>query len=335
MMQPSSNAEGEMRAWIQSSYGGPEALRVQQVRKPTPGHRQVRVRMVTASVHVGDYLLVCGRPYAARFATGWPSPRQRSPGTDVAGVIDAAGPEISGLRVGDAVVASSARGEGGCAEYAVYGTSEVVRKPAGLGFVQAAALPVSGLAALHALRDVAAIRPGQRILILGATGGVGLYAVQLARAMGGEVAAEGLPEHAALLLSVGAHRIVDHATADLQSDGSRYDIILDNVGRRPFTQLQRVLTPRGVVIPNSGRAGLSYMLAAFARSLVNQRQARPYLSRPNAADLQLLTGAASRGALRAIIDRVYSFEEAADAITHVGRGRASGKVIVEIMDTSS
>ncbi|MEU4804066.1 NAD(P)-dependent alcohol dehydrogenase [Actinosynnema sp. NPDC023587] len=317
-----------MRAVVQDRYGTPDVLAPADLGTPAPGAGQVLVRVRAASVNYADWLFLTGTPYLLRLAAGPRRPKNPVRGTDLAGVVEAVGPGVTGVRAGDEVLG---QGEGTFAEYALARADHLVAKPANLTFEQAAALPMAGLTALHGLRAAKAAA-GDRVLVNGAAGGVGSFAVQLARHRGCVVTAVcgGSDE---LLRSVGVDDVIDYRTRDFTREDARYDVILDNVGNHSPTALCRVLTRRGTLLPNSGRGGrwlgsLPRIVRGAVTSPLVGRRIKVYVSTPNPADLAELVALAEAGAVVPLVGRTYPLERVADALAHVGAGHARGKVVV-------
>lgn len=322
-----------MRAFVQTAYGEPErVLELREIADPTPGDSDVLIRVRAVSLHAGDYFLARGVPWLARTAVGLPGPkRDYVIGLDVSGVVEGVGSAVTRFKVGDEVfaeVSPRAGGVGGCAELTAAPEDNVVRKPSNLGFEEAAAIPVSALAALHGLRDAGKLKPGQHVLIVGAAGGVGTYAVQLARHFGAEVTGVCSAGNAELVRSLGADHVIDYAREDFTAGGPRYDLILDNIGDHSLSQARRALKPDGVLLPNSGRAGFGYFVAAFLVAPFVRQQGAPYLSTPKRDDLELLGSLAEQGVLRPVVGHTFPFDQAPAALTLVGGGHARGKVVV-------
>lgn len=316
-----------MRAVVQNAYGPSSVLRVADLEPPVAGAADVLVRVHAASLHAGDHLIMRGSPYIARFSAGWPRPRDYVVGLSAAGVVEAAGSEVTLLAPGDRVFGEC---RGSCAELALGTEDKLVRIPDSVTFDHAAAFPTSALAALHGLRDAVQVKPGMRILVVGASGGVGTFMVQIAKAMGAHVTGVCSALNVELVRSLGADEVIDYTTDDF-ADGTRtYDVILDNVGNRSFADLRRALAETGVVIPNSGTAGLGRLLGDFVRSMFVRQQGRMYLSEPNRADLLALVEMIESGALRAVIDRVVGLEEVPKALAAIEQGHTPGKVVVRI-----
>jgi NADPH:quinone reductase-like Zn-dependent oxidoreductase len=252
------------------------------------GDDDVLVRVGAASVHPGDYFLMTGEPYVVRLAFGLRRPRHPIPGRDLVGVVAAVGKDVADLQPGDEVFGWSTTGT--LAEYACVPADQLVRTPANLSAAQAAAVPTSGLTALQALRDIALVHPGQRVLITGASGGVGTFAVQIAKALGAEVTGVCSTRNVELVRSVGADHVIDYTRTDFTRTGLRYDAILDNVEAQSLSDVRRALTPTGTLIPNSGRGGrwvgpLGRVVKARAGSVFTRQTLQPFLSVEKRQDL--------------------------------------------------
>ncbi|HSJ45701.1 MAG TPA: NAD(P)-dependent alcohol dehydrogenase, partial [Euzebyales bacterium] len=301
-----------MKAVIQDVYGGPDVVRLADVDTPTIGDDEVLVRVRAAAVHPGDLLLMQGVPYMMRPMFGLRQPRKRTPGFDVAGHVEAVGTRVRDLRPGDEVFGE---GEGSCAEYVAASSGALAPKPAGLTFEQAAAVPMSGLTALHALRDVAKVRPGQRVLINGAAGGIGTFAVQIGTALGAEVTGVCSTRNVDLVRGLGAARVIDYTREDFTRGGTRYDLILDNVANHSLSELRRALTPHGTLIPNNGTSGgrwfgpLPRMAQALAVSPLVGQHMRLFVSKANRADLEAISAMIDAGDVTPVIDRTYQLSE--------------------------
>jgi len=317
-----------MQAIVQTAYGSGDVLELRQIDRPAFGDSDVLVSVVAASVHAGDFFIMKGVPYLARFSAGWPRPKGYVPGYDVAGIVEAVGARATGFQPGDEVFGEC--GGGACAEYVSAAEDRFVHKPARLTFEQAAGVPISALAALQGLRDAGQVKPGHRVLINGAAGGVGTFAVQVAKALGAEVTGVCSAKNAEMVRSIGADHVIDYTTEDFTRTGEQYDRIFDNVGNRSFSECRRALTPEGVLIPNSGHAGIGYLIRAFVRSLFVRQQGRPFLSTPNQADLLALKALIESGRLMPVIDRTYPLSETPQALEYVGKGHASGKVVISV-----
>lgn len=314
-----------MRAIIQEHYGPPEALHVREVETPPVGDGEVRVKVHAAGVNPLDWHLVRGTPLIARTALGFPNPKVTRRGVDVAGRVDAVGSGVTTLRPGDDVFGWC---EGAFAEYAAAPEDHFVAKPAAMTFEEAAAVPVAAVTALQGLRDVGRLRAGQRVLINGAAGGVGTYAVQIAKSYGANVTAVCSTRNLELVRSLGADRVVDYTREDFTKNGGGYDVIFDNAGSRPISTLQRMLATGGTLVYNSG-ASMSRVAMAQLRSRLGQH-VHMFLAKITRDDLEFLRGLIDAGKLRSVIDRTYPLDEAGAAIAYVEAGHARGKVVITV-----
>jgi NADPH:quinone reductase-like Zn-dependent oxidoreductase len=321
-----------VKAIIHDRYGPVETLEWRDVSAPAIGATDVLVRVRAAGLHIGDAFAVRGHPFVVRASTGIRKPRYGVPGFDVAGVVEAVGEAVTRFRVGDEVVGC---GEGTCAELVRAPERDLVPKPSGLSFEEAAAIPTSGLAALHGIR-AGRLRPGHRVLIIGASGGVGTFAIQIAKAQGAaSVTAVCSGRNADLVRSIGADEVVDYTTTDFTRTDARYDVIFDCIENRGFGAVRRLLAPGGTLVLNSGTgAGGLGLILRLVRPLVvapfvRQRIVR-YLSNPNQADLAALMALVEDGSLRPVIDRAYPMPEAPAALRHIEGGHARGKVVVAV-----
>jgi NADPH:quinone reductase-like Zn-dependent oxidoreductase len=263
-----------MQAILHSRYGPPDALELKDIDQPVVTDDQVLVRVHAAAVGKGDWLTVQGLPYVARLRYGLPNPKHPVPGFDVAGRIEAVGPNVTQLQPGDAVFGWC---EGSFAEYASVPEGQLALKPANLSFEQAAAVPISGFAALQALRDTGRVQPGQQVVIIGASGGVGSFAVQIAKAFGAEVTGVCSTKSVDMVRSIGADHVIDYTQQDFTRTGQRYDLILEMAGNRSLSDLRRALTPKGTLVLVGGSGGRWFMgtgrtlRAVLVSPLVGQR----------------------------------------------------------------
>jgi NADPH:quinone reductase-like Zn-dependent oxidoreductase len=327
-----------MKAIVQESYGPPErVLRLEDVDRPTVGDDDLLIRLRATSVNTPDWITVTGVPYVLRLRSGLRRPRTAVRGTDVAGVVEAVGTNVTDLRPGDEVFGSSWAGAlatpGTFAEFTAVPASRLIKKPAGLTFEEAAASVMSGLTALIAIRDVGKVESGTRVLINGASGGVGTFAVQIARALGAEVTGVSSTRNLELLRSLGAHHVIDYTKEAFTRDERRYDVILDNVMNHPPSKTARVLTSTGIFIPNSiGNtgglfAGLPRMARAalMGRGSTNVQLVTLVVNRENLEALAALLESAD---VEVVIDKVYPLSHAADAVAHMLGHHARGKVAI-------
>jgi NADPH:quinone reductase-like Zn-dependent oxidoreductase len=320
-----------MRAITQNGYGPPErVLRCEEIRVPAIGADDVLVRMRATSVNTPDWATVMGEPYLLRLGIGIRRPKQPVRGSDVSGVVEAVGARVTGLVPGDAVFGS---GRATFAEYVVAPAAQLIKKPDALGFTDAAASVMTGLTALVAMRDVARAGPGTRVLVNGASGGVGTMAVQIARVLGAEVTAVCGPRNAGLVRSLGARHVIDYTNEDFTQGQPRFDVVLDNVLNHPPAKTARVLAPGGKLIPNSLgiTGGLLAGLPRIAQAVImGLGRTKVGLVTPtvNNENLRALLRLLEPGEVRVIIDKAYPLEDAASAIAHVQEHHAAGKVAI-------
>jgi len=323
-----------MRAVVYSEYGGPEVLRLAEVEKPAPADNEILVKVHAAAVNPVDWHFMRGSPFPIRFGRGLKKPKtpQRL-GFDFSGTVEAVGGHVTRSTIGDAVFGGAS---GSLAEYVILsGDRDPVKKPDRLTFEQAAGVALAGMTALQALRDKAQVQRGQHVLINGAAGGIGTYAVQLAKSLGANVTGVQSTRNVELVRSLGADHVIDYMTADFTTTGERYDVIFDNVSNRSLAEIGRVLKPGGTLVPNGG--GTPDKPASIARLLKTlmmwpflNHKIRFFVTSPNRDDLQFLADLLQAGTLVPVIDRCYPLSEAADAMRHLESGHARGKIIVTI-----
>ena len=316
-----------MKAIVQTAYGSPDVLQLKEIDRPVVKDDDVLVRVHAAALHAGDYFTMKGEPYVARMAAGWPNPKDYIPGFDMAGRVEAVGKNVTRLKSGDEVFGAPGSV---CAEYVRAGEDMFVQKPHNLTLEQAAAVATSALAALHGLRDAGKVQPGQKVLINGASGGVGTFAVQIAKAFGAEVTGVCSTRNVDLVRSIGADHVIDYTQEDFTQSGQRYDLILDNVANHSLSDCRRVLTPQGIHLPNSGLGGLGYVIKAFVSSLFVRQQGAPFVSQAKYEDLVVLKELIEAGKVTPVIDRTYPLSETPEAMGYVGEGHARGKVVIRL-----
>lgn len=321
-----------MKAVIQSEYG-PADLRIENVPRPEIGDDEVLVEVHAASIHAGDALMMQGRPYVFRAGTGLRRPRTATPGFDLAGTVVSVGPDVTRFRAGDEVFGE---GKSSLAEYARAKESRLALKPTNLTFEQAAVLTVSGLTALRAVRDVGNVQSGQSVLIVGAAGGIGTYAVQIAKAMGATVTGVCSGGKADLVRSLGADHVIDYTQEDFTASDQKYDFILDNVGTTSLSDMRKVLAPEGTLIPNSGTSGgqwfgpIPTMVRAMATSPFVSQNIRLFVSIPNEADLDALVDLVESGDVVPVVGATYPLDDAQQAFSELTSGHATGKVAITV-----
>jgi NADPH:quinone reductase-like Zn-dependent oxidoreductase len=319
-----------MKAIVQDTYGSADVMQSRDIATPQIADGEVLIRVHAASVHVGDWILATGSPFVMRFATGLRRPKQTVPGTDVAGTVEAVGTGVTRFGPGDEVFGWCA---GAFAEYAAAPEAQLAAKPATLTFEQAAAVGVSATTALQLLRDNGKVQPGQRVLVNGASGGVGSFAVQIAKAMGAEVTGVTSTQNADLVRSIGADHVIDYTREDFTQGGPRYDLILDNVGNHSMAQTRRALTPTGTLISNGGgHAGgkLGRTLRTLLVAMFVRQQAGPTVKTQNHDDLVALKDLVDAGRISPVIDSTYRLDETPDAIRRVATGHARGTIVIAV-----
>jgi NADPH:quinone reductase-like Zn-dependent oxidoreductase len=312
-----------VRAVVQRRYGGPETLELADVARPAIGSDDVLVRVRAAAVNPTDYVVMRG---LLRWETGWRRPEQQVRGFDAAGTVEAVGANVADLSPGDAVFGSC---RGSFAEYAVAVPAKLVQKPERLSFEQAAAITVAGTMALEALRDHAQLRAGQRIAITGATGGVGSFAVQIAKAFGAEVTAVCRTENVELARQLGADHVFDYTREDYLRD-QRYDAIFDNGGGRSLRELRGALAPGGLVVLNCGQDISLAVAGLAARVILRRRDVKQFGRKVLHADLLQLAALAEDGSVTPLVDRTYPLEETPAAISYLMARHPRGKVVVTV-----
>jgi NADPH:quinone reductase-like Zn-dependent oxidoreductase len=323
-----------MKAIVQDKYGSADVLELRDVEKPQPGDDELLIRVHAAGLDPGVWHLMTGLPYLVRaMGFGFRKPKIRIRGTDVAGTVEAAGKNVIRLKQGDQVYGTC---DGSFAEYACAKAERFAPKPANLSFEQAAAVPISGMTALNGLRDVGKLQPGQKVLIIGAAGGVGTHAVQLAKAFGGMVTGVCSRSKVELVESIGADEVIDYTREDFTDGTRQYDLILDTAGRRPLSQLRRALTPQGTLVIVGGEGGDRW-LGGFQRqmfaplsSLFTEQKLLGLISKERHKDLLTLRDLIEAGKLTPVIDRTYSLRDAPQAIRYLGQGHARGKVVLTV-----
>src|SRR5262245_33501544 len=321
-----------MKAIVHERYGRPEVLALREVPVPVPADDQVLVRVRASSVNPVEWYGVTG-PFFARPGNGLRRPTFTGVGADVAGTVEAVGTNVEGVAPGDEVYGVAA---GAWAEFACARTERTGRKPANLSFEEAATVPIAAVTALQALRDKGRVERGQKVLINGASGGVGTFAVQLAKAFGTEVTAVCSSGNVGLVASLGADRVVDYTRDDFTRLPDSYDVVLDIAGSRSFFELRRVLTPDATVVLVGGRmtyrglGPIPHLLGSRLKAVGRSQEAISFLAKVTPDDLAVLRELFEAGTIRPVIDRTYSLEDAEEALAYLGEGHAKGKVVVTV-----
>lgn len=316
-----------MRAIVQNAYGLPDLLELKEIDKPGVGDDEVLVRVQATAVNAGDVFSMRGSPWVARMVVGFPRPNDYVLGWDVAGCVEAIGSEVTRFQPGDEVFAAC---DHTFAEFVSAAEDKFAMKPANLTFEQAAAVPTAADTALLGLRDAGKVQPGQEVLINGASGGVGTFAVQIAKSYGAEVTGVCSTRNVDMVRSIGADHVIDYTKEDFTQGGPRYDLILDNVANHSLSACRRALTPQGIHIPNSGHGGLGWMLKAFISSPFVRQQGRPFVATSKHENLLVLKELIEAGKVTPVIDRTYPLSETPEALGYVGEGHARGKVIITL-----
>jgi NADPH:quinone reductase-like Zn-dependent oxidoreductase len=320
-----------MKAILHTAYGSPDVLQLTETAKPVPKDDEVLVRIRAASVNPLDWHFMRGSPVPMRLATGLRKPKDGRLGTDVSGQIEAVGRNVTEFQAGDEVFGTC---KGAFAEYACAAEKTLVRKPESVTFEAAAAVPVAALTALQALRDKGHVQPGQKVLINGAAGGVGTFAVELAKSFGAEVTGVCGTRNVAMVRSIGADRVVDYTKEDFTRSGQRHDLMLDMIGNQTLAACRRALTPHGTLVRVGGAAkGLQLLTGILKLVLV-----APFISQKlvllmthlNQADLTVMQGLLASGKVTPVIDRSYPLSEVAAAIRYLEEGHARGKVVITV-----
>ena len=321
-----------MKAITQDTYGSPDVLEFTDVEMPDVGDDQVLVRVRATSLQPLDWHYMRGEPVIMRPSLGWRGPKHKTPGADVAGVVEAVGGGVTQFKPGDEVFGGC---DAGCAEYSISSERDLAMKPGNLTFEQAAAVPVAALTALQGLRDTGKVEPGQRVLINGAAGGVGTFAVQIAKALGADVTGVTSTGNVEMVRSIGADHVIDYTREDFTETGERYDVLFDGVGNRALADLRRVIQPKGTLVvcgaaPGRWFAPLVPSLRAVVVSPFVGQRLRPFLAKIVQADLIVMKELIESGKVTPVIDRTYQLTETAEAMRYVEAGHAKGKVVITI-----
>ncbi|MCA9999455.1 MAG: NAD(P)-dependent alcohol dehydrogenase [Anaerolineales bacterium] len=326
-----------MKAITYTKYGSPEVLRLEEVEKPTPKDNEVLIKIHAAAITAGDVIVLKGEPFVTRFATGLQKPKNAIPGKEIAGRIEAVGQNVTQFQPGDEVFGDlSVASWGAFAEYVAVPESAIALKPTNLTFEEAAAVPESAVVALQGLRDKGKIQSGQKVLINGASGGVGLYAVQIAKAFGAEVTAVCSTRNIELVRSLGTDHVIDYTQEDFTRNGQQYDLILAANGFHPISDYKRALSPEGIYVATGGTMTQSLqatMIGPFI-SMAGRKKMGGMLVKPNKNDLVFIKELIEANKVTPVIDRRYPLSEVADAYRYMGKGRAQGKVIITMEQNS-
>jgi len=327
-----------MQAFVYTEYGPPDVLKFKDVEIPSIKADEVMVKVCAVSLNAYDWHLLRADPFLVRLmGGGLLKPKTTIPGADIAGIIEAVGGQVRQFQPGEAVFGEVASGSGGFAEYAVSPERSLVLKPANLSFEQAAAVPMAGITALQGLRDRGRIQPGQKVLIQGASGGVGTFAVQLAKYFGTEVTAVCSTRNVEMVRSLGADHVIDYNKDDFTKNNQQYDLILAVNGYHPLAAYKRALTPKGIYVMAGGTNAQIFqaMLLGPLMSSKGGRKMGGVSAKTSQEDLLILKELLEAGKIVPIIDRCYPFSEAVDAVRYIDSGHVKGKVVITVQATGT
>lgn len=324
-----------MRAIVQYRYGSPgEVLELNEIDKPSLKEDEVLVRVRAAGVHIGDWLTISGLPYLIRLGYGLLKPKNRVPGMEMSGQVESVGKNVTQFKPGDEIFGWC---KGAFAEYVAVSEDALALNPADASFEQAAGVPISGFTALQAVRDIGEVKPGQKVLVIGASGSVGTFAVQIAKAYGAEVTGVCSTRNVEMVRSIGADHVIDYMADDFSQGATRYDVILDTAGNHSLSDLRRALTPKGTLVIIGGSGGR--WLMGFGRTIrasllspfVGQRL-RQFLSKTTRDDLLVLKELIETGKVMPVIDKTYELSEAAAAVDYIGERHTRGKTVIKVSE---
>ncbi|MBA3822568.1 MAG: NAD(P)-dependent alcohol dehydrogenase [Ktedonobacterales bacterium] len=320
-----------MKAIIYTRYGSPDVLQLAEADKPLPQANQVLIKVHAASANPVDWHSMRGAPFMVRMSDGWRHPKDGRIGVDLAGVVEAVGDTVTQFHPGDAVFG---RGTGSFAEYVCARVTSVAPKPAALSFEAAAAVPIAALTALQGLQDAGQVQTGQQVLINGASGGVGTFAVQIAKALGAHVTGVSSTGNIELVRSIGADQVIDYTQADFTRSGQHYDVIFDTVGACSIAAYQRALRPQGIALVvgfSSTPKLLNHMILGPMRSRSGKQQIRMFMAQPNQQHLLRIKELLEASKVVPVIDRRYPLAETPEAIRYLEAGHARGKVVITVL----
>ena len=323
-----------MKSIIYHEYGTPDVLKLEQIEKPIPQDDEILVKVYATTANIGELVIIKGEPYIMRLMFGLRKPKSGSFGEDIAGTVEAVGANVTQFQPGDGVFGWA---KGSFSEYVCASEENFLLKPTNLTFEQAGAVGVSAFTALQALRTQGNIQSGQKVLINGASGGVGSFAVQIAKAYGAEVTGVCSTNNVDMVRALGADHVVDYKQEDFTQNGQQYDLILDNVGNHSLSGFKRVLAPQGKVLPNAGGHGkgrwfgdMGNIIKVAISSLFSRQQGQPFLALPNKEDLAILKELVESGDVTPFIEKTYPLRDSASAFKHVETGRTRGKIVINV-----
>jgi NADPH:quinone reductase-like Zn-dependent oxidoreductase len=325
-----------MKSVVYSKYGSAEVLEIAEIPIPTITDNQVLVKVQAVSINPADWHFMRGTPYLVRLQSGLLKPKIGKFGLDMAGVVESVGANITEFKVGDEVFGESM---GALSEFAVFSQNSIARKPANLNFEEAAAVPMAGFTAIQALRDKAGVKAGDRVLIVGASGGVGTFAVQIAKAFGANVTGVCSTGNVEMVKSIGADRVIDYTKVDFFTGLDKYDVIVQTAGNYTLKQLRAALASDGTLVQAGDSSGVKAVfgmgfvfgiLKTLVISKLTKQKMPPFLAKRSKTDLTVLTGLIESGKLRPVIDRRYPLAQVAEAVTYLEAGHARGKVVIAL-----
>ncbi|NHM30805.1 NAD(P)-dependent alcohol dehydrogenase [Neobacillus terrae] len=320
-----------MKAITYDKYGSPDVLKLTEVEKPVPKEDQVLVKVHASSVNFGNLVLLKGEPFLARFAFGLLKPKYSIPGGDIAGLVEAVGKNVKQFKPGDEVFGDLSRcGWGGYAEYVSVPEHALALKPSNISFEEAAAVPMAGVTALQGMRDKGKIQPGQKVLINGASGGVGTFAVQIAKSYGTEVTAVCSTRNLDIVKSLGADHVIDYSKEDFPKKAETYDVVIGVNGHHSISSYKRALKPNGIFVHVGGSGSQMFQAMTLGPwiSLTEKKKMGTFLQRQNQEDLIYMKGLLEEGKVKPVIDRCYKLSEVPEAFSYFEKGHAQGKVVI-------
>lgn len=323
-----------MKAIITEKYGSPDVLKFEEIQKPIPGDNEVLIKVHAASANAGDWHLLRGEPFMVRMMFGLLKPKHKILGADVAGKVEAVGKDVTQFQPGDQVFGDvSESGYGAFAEYVAVPENVVALKPAQMSFEEVVAVPSAALTALQGLRDNGQIQPGQNVLVNGASGGVGTFAVQIAKSFGAEVTGVCSTRNVDIVRSIGADHVIDYTQEDFTQNGHRYDLIIDAATYRSISDYKRVLNPGGVYVMVGGATAQFFqaMLLGPLMSMAGSKKMGTFIKKPNQKDLGFMKGLLEAGKVVPVIDRYYPLNEVPEALRYLEEGHARGKVVITVI----
>lgn len=312
-----------MKAMVYHKYGSPDELKLEEVAKPTPKDDEVLVKVKASSINRADLYMLKGSPFVIRLENGF-TPKKKILGADIAGQVEAIGKNVTEFKVGDEVFGDiSANGWGGFAEYVSVKENAVVRKPTQITFEEAAAVPMASVTALQAIQDKGQIQKNQKVLIYGASGGVGTWAVQIAKSFGTHVTAVCSTRNVEMIRGIGADEVIDYTQEDFSQNGKRYDLIIGANGDLPLAKYKSALTPNGIYVCSGGS-----LKQIFGSLIFGSKQVRGLSSKPNKKDLLFVQELLANGKIKSVIDKTFPLTELADAFRYFESGKVKGKVVI-------